>query len=103
MDIKSVLGGVSLVLILALGFVFWLYIGSKEEVARLESKLALSEANTRELEESLQKQNAALEALRVKASEPPKEIAVIREIKIEDSSCEAELQGYKKLFKELGK
>lgn len=103
MDIKSILGGVSLVLVVSLGFIFWLYVGSKEEIAGLKKDLQLSKANVVALQESITKQNLAIKALEVKASKPPKEIEIIKEIKLKDSSCESELMGYKKLFKEMGR
>lgn len=103
MDIKSILGGVCLVLVVSLGFIFWLYVGAKEEIAGLKKDLQLSKANVVALQEAIDKQNLAIKALEVKASKPPKEIEVIKEIKLKDSSCEAELRGYKKLFKELGR
>ncbi|WP_278347976.1 hypothetical protein [Helicobacter pullorum] len=103
MDIKSILGGVCLVLVVSLGFIFWLYVGSKEEIAGLKKDLQLSKANVVALQEAIDKQNLAIKALEVKASKPPKEIEVIKEIKLKDSSCEAELRGYKKLFKEMGR
>ena len=103
MDIKSILGGVCLVLVVSLGFIFWLYVGSKEEIAGLKKDLQLSKANVVALQEAIDKQNLAIKALEVKASKPPKEIEIIKEIKLKDSSCEAELRGYKKLFKEMGR
>ncbi|VEJ07433.1 Uncharacterised protein [Helicobacter pullorum] len=103
MDIKSILGGVCLVLVVSLGFIFWLYVGAKEEIAGLKKDLQLSKANVVALQEAIDKQNLAIKALEVKASKPPKEIEVIKEIKLKDSSCEAELRGYKKLFKEMGR
>ena len=102
MDIKSILGGMCLVLVVSLGFIFWLYVGSKEEIAGLKKDLQLSKANVVALQEAIDKQNLAIKALEVKASKPPKEIEIIKEIKLKDSSCEAELMGYKKLFKEMG-
>ncbi len=103
MDIKSILGGVCLVLVVSLGFIFWLYVGSKEEIAGLKKDLQLSKANVVALQEAIDKQNLAIKALEVKASKLPKEIEIIKEIKLKDSSCEAELRGYKKLFKEMGR
>lgn len=103
MDIKSILGGVCLVLVVSLGFIFWLYVGAKEEIAGLKKDLQLSKANVVALQEAIDKQNLAIKALEVKASKPPKEIEIIKEIKLKDSSCEAELRGYKKLFKEMGR
>lgn len=103
MDIKSILGGVCLVLAVSLGFIFWLYVGAKEEIAGLKKDLQLSKANVVALQEAIDKQNLSIKALEVKASKPPKEIEIIKEIKLKDSSCEAELRGYKKLFKEMGR
>ena len=103
MDIKSILGGVCLVLVVSLGFIFWLYVGAKEEIAGLKKDLQLSKANVVALQEAIDKQNLAIKALEVKASKPPKEIEMIKEIKIKDSSCESELRGDKKRFKEMGR
>ena len=103
MDIKSILGGVCLVLVVSLGFIFWLYVGAKEEIAGLKKDLQLSKANVVALQEAIDKQNLAIKALEVKASKPPNEIEIIKEIKLKDSSCESELMGYKKLFKEMGR
>ena len=77
--------------------------GAKEEIAGLKKDLELSKANVVALQEAITKQNKALAELEVKASKPPKEIEVIKEIKLKDSSCESELRGYKKLFKEMGR
>ena len=66
-------------------------------------EITILEGNTKAVEQALQKQNEALEALRVEASKPPKEIQVIKKINPKDSSCEAELRGYKQLFKEMGR
>ena len=103
MDIKSILGGVCLVLVVSLGFIFFFFLGAKEEIAGLKKDLQLSKANVVALQEAITKQNKALAELEVKASKPPKEIEIIKEIKLKDSSCEAELRGYKKLFKEMGR
>lgn len=50
---------------------------------------------------ALQKQNKTLESLRVQKTQ--KDTSAVDKIVIQDSSCEAELRGYKDLFKELGK
>ena len=91
-----------MVLAVSLGFIFWLYVGSKEEIAGLKKDLQLSKSNVVALQEAITKQNLAIKALEIKASKPPKEIEIIKEIKLKDSSCESELMGYKKLFKEMG-
>ena len=103
MDIKSILGGVCLVLVVSLGFIFWLYVGAKEEIAGLKKDLQLSRANVENLKEALEKQNQAIKALEIKANKPPKEIEIIKEIELKDESCQSMLEGYKRLFRELGK
>ena len=55
MDIKSILGGVCLVLVVSLGFIFWLYVGAKEEIAGLKKDLQLSKANVVALQEAIDK------------------------------------------------
>lgn len=99
----SFFGGAVLVLLLGILILSYFYDQSLKENSRLEMEIIILEGNTKALEQSLQKQNEALEALRVEVSKPPKEIEVIKEIKLKDSSCEAELRGYKKLFKEMGR
>ncbi|MCI2236216.1 hypothetical protein MKD52_05145 [Helicobacter sp. CaF467b] len=103
MDIKSILGGVCLVLVVSLGFIFWLYVGAKEEIAELKKDLQLSRSNVENLKEAVEKQNQAIKALEIKANKPPKEIEIIKEIELKDESCQSMLEGYKRLFRELGK
>lgn len=88
--------------IVALFFLFlFLYKGALQENALLKANLELEKANTQNLKLSLEKQNQALKQLQVKATQ--KDTTKIDRIVVKDSSCEAVLQGYKELFKELGK
>lgn len=57
--------------------------------------------NLKEISLTLEKQNQALESLRVQKTQ--KDTSAVDKIVIQDSSCEAELRGYKDLFKELGR
>ena len=99
--ISTALYGVILSLFLALLLVGWLYKSALSEIAELEAGLQIQKGNTALLQESLQKQNEAFKALEVKATQ--RDTSAVDKIIIKDSSCEAELQGYKELFKELGK
>ena len=99
--ISTALYGVIASLILALVLVGWLYKGALSEIASLEASLQIAQGNTAILQESLQKQNEAFKALEVKATQ--RDTSAVDKIIIKDSSCEAELKGYKQLFKELGK
>lgn len=99
--ISTALYGVIVSLFFALVFVGWLYKGALEEIANLEVNLQIAQGNTAILQESLQKQNQALESLRVQKTQ--KDTSAVDKIVIQDSSCEAELRGYKDLFKELGR
>lgn len=93
--------GIILSLFLALFGVGWLYKGALEEIANLDAALQIAQGNTAILQESLQKQNEAIVALKVQKTQ--KDTSAVDRIIIKDSSCKAELKGYKDLFKELGK
>lgn len=99
--ISTALYGVILSLFLALLLVGWLYKSALSEIAELEAGLQIQKGNTALLQESLQKQNEAFKALEVKATQV--NTSAVDKIIIKDSSCESKLQGYKELFKELGK
>ena len=99
--ISTALYGVILSLFLALLLVGWLYKSALSEIAELEAGLQIQKGNTALLQESLQKQNQALESLRVQKTQ--KDTSAVDKIVIQDSSCESELEGYKELFKELGR
>ena len=99
--ISTALYGVIASLFFALVFVGWLYKGALEEIANLDAALQIAQGNTAILQESLQKQNEAIVALRVQKTQ--KDTSAVDKIVIQDSSCEAELEGYKDLFKELGR
>lgn len=99
--ISTTLYGVIASLFFALVFVGWLYKGALEEIANLDAALQIAQGNTAILQESLQKQNEAIVALKVQKTQ--KNTSAVDKIVIQDSSCEAELKGYKDLFKELGK
>ncbi len=99
----SFFGGAVLVLLLGILILSYFYAKALKENSRLEMEITILEGNTKALEQSLQKQNEALKALSVEASKPPKEIQLIKKINPKDSSCEAELRGYKQLFKEMGR
>ena len=96
----SFFGGAVLVLLLGILILSYFYAKALKENSRLEMEITILEGNTKALEQSLQKQNEALKALSVEASKPPKEI---KKINPKGSSCEAELRGYKQLFKEMGR
>lgn len=99
--ISTTLYGVIASLFFALVFVGWLYKGALEEIANLDAALQIAQGNTAILQESLQKQNEAIVALKVQKTQ--KDTSAVDKIAIQDSSCEAELKGYKDLFKELGR
>ena len=99
--ISTALYGVILSLFLALLLVGWLYKSALSEIAELEAGLQIQKGNTALLQESLQKQNQAIVALKVQKTQ--KDTSAVDKIVIQDSSCEAELEGYKELFKELGR
>ena len=86
----------------ALGLWF-LYSSAVRENAELNSKLQLEITNKETLKEALNKQNEQIKALQVTKSSEPETIKEVEKIVLKDKSCESELQGYKNIFKELGK
>ena len=99
--ISTALYGVIASLILALVLVGWLYKGALGEIANLEASLQIERENTTTLKVAMDKQNEAIKALRVEKTH--KDTSAVDKIVVKDSSCESKLQGYKELFKELGK
>ena len=99
--ISTALYGVIASLFVALMLVGFLYKNALSEIANLDAALQIAQGNTAILQESLQKQNQALGSLRVQKTQ--KDTSAVDKIVIQDSSCESELEGYKELFKELGR
>lgn len=71
-----------------------------ERVLRLETERQILLENEKLLSESMNKQNKLIKELEVK--ETLIDNSKLLEIYVKDESCEAELEAYKKLFKELG-
>ena len=99
--ISTALYGVIVSLFVSLMLIGWLYKNALSEIANLEASLQIERENTTTLKMAINKQNEAIKALEVKATQV--NTSAIDKITIKDSSCEAELQGYKALFKALGK
>ena len=98
--ISTALYGVIVSLFVSLMLIGWLYKSALREIANLEASLQIERENTTTLKMAIDKQNSAIKALEVKATQV--NTSAIDKITIRDSSCEAELQGYKALFKALG-
>lgn len=98
--ISTALYGVIVSLFVSLMLIGWLYKNALSEIANLEASLQIERENTTTLKMAIDKQNSAIKALEVKATQV--NTSAIDKITIKDSSCEAELQGYKALFKALG-
>lgn len=98
--ISTALYGVIASLFVALMLVGYLYKSALSDIANLEASLQIERDNTTTLKMAIDKQNEAIKALRVKATQV--NTSAVDKIVIKDSSCEAELQGYKALFKALG-
>ena len=98
--ISTALYGVIVSLFVSLMLIGWLYKNALSEIANLEASLQIERENTTTLKMAIDKQNSAIKALEVKATQV--NTSAIDRITIKDSSCEAELQGYKALFKALG-
>lgn len=99
--ISTALYGVIVSLFVSLMLIGWLYKNALSEIANLEASLQIERENTTTLKMAIDKQNSAIKALEVKATQV--NTSAVDKITIKDSSCEAELRGYKDLFKELGK
>lgn len=98
--ISTALYGVIASLFVSLMLIGWLYKNALSEIANLEASLQIERENTTTLKMAIDKQNSAIKALEVKATQV--NTSAVDKIVIKDSSCEAELQGYKDLFKALG-
>ena len=98
--ISTALYGVIVSLFVSLMLIGWLYKNALSEIANLEASLQIERENTTTLKMAINKQNEAIKALEVKATKV--DTSTVDKIVIKDSSCEAELQGYKALFKALG-
>ena len=98
--ISTALYGVIVSLFVSLMLIGWLYKNALSEIANLEASLQIERENTTTLKMAIDKQNSAIKALEVKATQV--NTSAVDKITIKDSSCEAELQGYKALFKALG-
>lgn len=101
LDIKAILAMLCAILALGLCFFIWQNSNLKQDLLLKDLELQQTTLNLKELNLAIEKQNQALESLRVQKTQ--KDTSAVDKIVIQDSSCEAELRGYKDLFKELGK
>ena len=73
----------------------------KNDIKELESEILTLRVQNKECELNLVKQNAAILAMKNEIStknENSGKIEAVKKIYVKDSSCEAELKAYKKLF-----
>lgn len=101
LDIKVILSLLCVGLSCVLCFFLWQNSNLKQDLLLKDLELQQANLNLDTLNLALQKQNKTLESLRVQKTQ--KDTSAVDKIVIQDSSCEAELRGYKDLFKELGK
>lgn len=101
LDIKVILALLCVGLSCALCFFLWQNSNLKQALLLKDLELQQTTLNLKEISLALEKQNQALESLRVQKTQ--KDTSAVDKIVIQDSSCEAELRGYKDLFKELGR
>lgn len=101
LDIKALLAMLCVGLSCALCFFLWQNSNLKQDLLLKDLELQQTTLNLKEISLALEKQNQAIESLRVQKTQ--KDTSAVDKIVIQDSSCEAELKGYKDLFKELGK
>lgn len=71
------------------------------EIAKLEAEKQVLLGNEKELLGAIDKQNNLIKELQVK--ETLVDNSRLLEVYVKDESCEAELEAYKSLFRELGK
>ncbi len=100
-DIKAILAMLCVSLALLLCFFVWQNASLKQDLLLKELELQQANLNVKELSLAIEKQNQAFKNLQVQKTQISTES--LKEIIIKDSSCEAQLQGYKQIFKELGK
>lgn len=101
LDIKVILAMLCVGLSCALCFFLWQNSSLKQDLLLKDLELQQTTLNLDTLNLALQKQNKALESLKVQKTQ--KDTSAVDRITLKDSSCEAELRGYKDLFKELGR
>ena len=101
LDIKAILAMLCAILALGLCFFVWQNSSLKQDLFLKDLALQQANLNLKELNLAIEKQNEAFKNLQVQKSKV--NTTAIKEITIKDSSCEAELRGYKELFKELGR
>lgn len=101
LDIKALLAMLCVGLSCALCFFVWQNSNLKQDLFLTDLELQQTTLNLKEISLAIKKQNQALESLRVQKTQ--KDTSAVDRIMLKDSSCEAELRGYKDLFKELGK
>lgn len=101
LDIKALLALLCVGLSCILCFFVWQNSNLKQDLLLKDLELQQTTLNLKKLNLALEKQNKALKSLRVQKTQ--KDTSGVDRIVVKDSSCTAELQGYKELFKELGK
>ena len=101
LDIKAILAMLCVGLSCILCFFVWQNSSLKQDLLLKDLELQQTTLNLKELNLALEKQNQAIKALEVKATQ--RDTSAVDKIVIQDSSCEAELRGYKVLFRELGR
>ncbi len=93
----------SIILLVFLIILGNLYNNSLKELGSKETEIILYKSQIQSLRISLDKQNKLIKSLEVKESKKPKEIETIKNIYVKDTTCNSQLEAYKKLFKELGR
>lgn len=96
----GLLGCIAILLFLC-SSLWWFYEGKTREIAKLKAEKLILLQNEKALQEAIEKQNNMLKELEVK--ETLIDNSKLLGIQIRDESCEAQLEAYKSLFRELGK
>lgn len=100
--VSSVASLTCIAILSVLCFCLWqVYEIKVSDIAKLEAEKQVLLNNEKELLSAIDKQNNLIKELQVK--ETLVDNSKILEIYAKDESCEAELEAYKSLFKELGK
>lgn len=105
MEMNKMVQAISLTCITFLSllcFYLWqIYELKVSEIAKLEAEKQVLLGNEKELLGAIDKQNNLIKELQVK--ETLVDNSKLLEVYVKDEGCEAELEAYKSLFKELGK
>lgn len=101
LDLKTILALLCVGLSIALCFMLYQNNGLKAELIVVNVALQTEKHNSATLDVALQKQNEAIK--RLKVTKTKADTTRLEAITLSNDTCEAQLQGYKEIFRELGR